>query len=163
MHHHEADVEKVRLIRLLDSARLRTLTILEGIDGDRVVHQDTGWRVKDVVGHIVFWEEEALAALVALKEGTAYTIADFVSFDAYNQQDFRRRRNQPFLQIQDDLHAVRYRLKAALVALPPERFEGYMLFPWPQWGTLSHMIAIMAAHEYEHASEIVSAVEADTA
>lgn len=162
MHPHEADAEKAHLIRLLDDARLRTLTVLEGIDGDCVVHPDTGWRAKDVVGHIVFWEEEALASLVALKEGTIYTIPDFVSFDAYNQQDYQRRRDQPFLQIQDDLRTVRDRLKAALVALPPERFQGYMLFPWPQGGTLSDMIAIMAAHEDEHVSEIVRAVEAHT-
>ena len=162
MHHHEADAEKARLIRLLDDARLRTLTILESVNGDHVVHRDTGWRAKDIVGHIVFWEEEALASLVALKEGTTYTIPDFVSFDAYNQQDYQRRRDRPFLQIQDELRTVRNRLKAALVALPPERFEGYMLFPWPQGGTLSDMIATMVAHEYEHVSEIVRAVEART-
>ena len=156
MHHHEADVEKARLIRLLDSVRLRTLTILEGIDGDRVVYPDTGWRVKDVVRHIVFWEEEALASLVALQEGTTYIISDFISFDAYNQQDFQRWRDRPFLQIQDDLRTVRDRLKATLIALPPERFKGHIRFPWPQSGTLSDMIAIMAAHEREHASEILS-------
>jgi hypothetical protein len=162
MHHHEADAEKARLVRLLDNTRLRTLTILEGIDGDRVVHPDTGWRVKDVVRHIVFWEEEALAALIALREGATYTIPDFVSFDAYNQQDFQRRRDQSFLQIQDDLRTVRNRLKTALIALPPERFDGTMLFPWPQGGTLSAMMAIMAGHECEHVNEIVSAVEART-
>ncbi|HVO68434.1 MAG TPA: DinB family protein [Aggregatilineaceae bacterium] len=162
MHHHEADAEKARLIRLLDNTRLRTLTLLQGIDGDRVVHQDTGWRVKDVVRHIVFWEEEVLAALIALKENTTYIIGDFFSFDAYNHQDFQRRRDQPFLQIQDDLRTVRDRLKAALVALPPERFEGTMLFPWPQGGTLSDMMAIMAGHECEHVNEILSAVEART-
>lgn len=154
----EAIVEKRCLIQLLDDARQDTLAILKQVDPEQVVHLRSQWRVKDVVGHIALWEEEALTALLALRDGRIYTIADFVSFDAYNEVDYRRRRDQPFTSILDDLRTVRARLKATLWAVPPERFSGIMRYPWPWEGTLGELIETMAAHEREHAREIAAAV-----
>lgn len=156
----EAALEKRCLVQILDNARQDTLAALDAIDPEKVVHSSSGWRVKDLVGHIVFWEEEALASLLALKEGKVYTIAEFISFDAYNDQDFKRRRSQPFNQILSDLHTTRERLKMALLAVPPERFSGIIRFPWPWQGTLTDLIMTMAAHEREHAREILRVAEA---
>jgi hypothetical protein len=155
----QAEAEKSLLVRRLDAARRDTLAILEGADEALIVHADTGWRVKDVVAHILVWEEEALASLLALKEGRRYTIAEFGSFEAYNQRDFERRYDTPFARLKTELHDTRERMKAALLVLPPERFEGLMLFPWPSSGTLGLMMEIMAAHEREHAEAIRQAVE----
>jgi hypothetical protein len=154
----EVEMEKRRLIQLLDDTRRTTVHILHEVNTDRVVHAESGWQVKDLVGHIVFWEEEALAWLLALKEGRIYTIAEFVSFEAVNHHDYQRRRDHTYQHILDDFHAVRDRLKAALLALPAERFDQVMRFPWPWRGTLSEMIETMAAHEREHALEIVAAL-----
>jgi uncharacterized protein (TIGR03083 family) len=158
----EIDREKARLIGLLDEARAYTLAVLDGLDPARRVHPATGWRVKDVVAHILVWEEEALLALQALSDGRSfYTIPNFVSFDDYNRRDYERRKDVPLDQLLADLHAVREDAKAILQALPPERFTGTMPFPWPWAGSLSEMMAIMAAHERGHSTEIARAVPPD--
>ncbi|MBI5957123.1 MAG: DinB family protein [Chloroflexi bacterium] len=161
MQPYEMDVEKRRLIQLLDQTRKDTLLILSQVKAEQVIHPDSGWQVKDLVGHIVFWEEEAAAWLLALKEGRIYTIAEFESFEAVNHHDFKRRRDHTYQHILDDLHAVRERMKAALLALPTERFEGMLRFPWPWRGSLSEMIETMVAHEREHAFEIMRIISVD--
>jgi hypothetical protein len=156
----DIDAEKARLIDDLDSARRRTLDILKDADENRIVHPASGWRVKDVVAHILIWEEEALAALRARQQGETYTIADFDSFEQYNARALERRRDAPFEQIKTELHAVREDMKTILRALPPDRFAGVMPYPWPWMGSLSDMMMIMAAHEREHADEIRRAKQA---
>jgi hypothetical protein len=156
----DVESEKARLVGELDSARRRTLDILKDADGDHIVHPATGWRVKDVVAHILIWEEEALAALRARQKGETYTIAGFDSFESYNDRAFKRRRDAPFEQIKTELHDVREEMKTILLALPPERFAGSMVYPWPWTGSLSDMMAIMAAHERGHADEIRQATQA---
>ncbi len=154
----EAVVEKRCLIQLLDDARQTTLATLEHIDPELIVHPHSRWRVKDVVGHLAFWEEEALRSLLALRDGRIYTIAEFVSFDATNEEDFRRRHDQSFTSLLNDLRTVRERLKAVLWAMPPGRLAGVMRFPWPWEGTPGELIETMAAHEREHLREIEAAV-----
>jgi hypothetical protein len=150
--------EKDRLIRLLDATRHHTRIVLQRADPERVVHPDTGWRVKDVVGHILVWEEEALRAVSARQSGETYTIPDFQNFDDYNQADFEQRRKVPFDQLLADLESVREQLKRAILDLPPDRLEGRMDFPWPGSGTFSTMIEIMAFHEDEHCAQIEQAM-----
>jgi hypothetical protein len=156
----DVESEKARLIDELDSARRRTLSILKDADGNHVVHAATGWRVKDVVAHILIWEEEALAALRARQKGETYTITGFDGFERYNARAFERWRDTPFEQIKTGLHDVREAMKMVLRALPPERFAGLMVYPWPWAGSLSDMMAIMAAHERSHADEIRQAIQA---
>jgi hypothetical protein len=153
------DAEKARLIDDLDDARRRTLAILQDADADRIVYPDSGWCVKDMVAHILIWEVEALAALRARQKGMIYRIADFDSFDQYNERARTRYRDLPLAQIMMELHTVREAIKIILRALPPDCFAGVMAYPWPWMGSLSDMMGIMAEHERQHAAEIQQALQ----
>jgi hypothetical protein len=155
----DIDAEKARLIDDLDDARRRTLAILQDADADRIVYPDSGWCVKDVAAHILIWEVEALAALRARQKGATYTIADFDSFDQYNECARVRYRDLPLAQIMTELRTVRETIKTVLRALPPGRFAGVMAYPWPWMGSLSDLIAIMAEHERQHADDIRQALQ----
>jgi hypothetical protein len=155
----DIDAEKARLIDDLDDARRRTLAILQDADENCVVYPDSGWRVKDMAAHILIWEVEALAALRARQKGGTYTIADFDSFDQYNERARLRYRDLPLTQIMAELHTVRETIKAILRALPPERFAGVMAYPWPWMGSLGDLMAIMAEHERQHADDIRQALQ----
>ena len=83
------------LIALLDEARAYTLAEFGGADPTLVVHAGSGWTVRDVAGHILAWENVALQAVQALESGApAYTIPDFVSFDAMNARLREQQRAQ---------------------------------------------------------------------
>ncbi len=149
------DLEKARLIRLLDEARASTLAVLERVDPARCVHPETGWCVKDVVAHILAWEEESLRSLQALRDDQPYyTIPDFASFDEYNRRRYEDYTPLPLDRLLANLHTVREETIAILRVLPPARFTDTMPFPWPWEGTLSEMMEVMAAHERIHITEI---------
>jgi hypothetical protein len=154
----DANAEKARLVGLLDDARAHTRAVLDGVDGERDVYSDTGWRVKDVIGHILVWEEEAVKAALARQKGESYVIPDFSGFDEYNRRDYEQRRDQPFERLCAALESVRDELKDAINALSVEQMEGQMVFPWWLSGTVSQLIEIMALHEREHADQIARAV-----
>jgi hypothetical protein len=150
----DIEAEKVRLIFELDNARRRLLDILKDADENRVVYPVSGWRVKDMVAHVLIWEEEALLFLRAMQKGERYTIVDFVSFESYNERAIATRRETPYDELKASLHAVRDEMKTILRALPPERFAGMVMWPWPWMGSLSGMIEVMVEHERSHAEEI---------
>lgn len=154
------DSEKSHLVVLLDEARAYTRSVLHDTDPQRVVHRISGWTVRDVVGHILVWEEEALRALQALHAGQpAYTIPDFVSFEDYNAHCVTRWQGESFEEIVASLDTVRERIKTLLLSMPPDRFEHAICFPWPAEGTLSMLMLIMAAHERGHVVEIARALD----
>lgn len=143
------------LIALLDEARAYTLAVLGGADSTLIVHTGSGWTVRDVAGHILAWEQVALRAVQALESGApAYTIPDFVSFDAVNVRLREQQRSLSFDDIRRELSEVRKQLKAVLTTLPAERFTNVFAFPWPGSGSLSKLVLIIAAHERGHAVEI---------
>lgn len=157
---HVIEAEKQRLIVLLDEARCLTNTALDAVDPDHIVHVATQWTAKDVVGHILVWEEEALRSLEALAAGEGhYVIADFTTFEAYNARDAARRRDHTLAHLRAELTRVHEHAKAILSDLPAEAFAQVFPFPWPWAGTLSEMMAIMAAHERSHAQEILDVTE----
>ncbi len=149
------------LIALLDEARAYTLAVLGGADPMLVVHAGSGWTVRDVAGHILAWENVALQAVQAFESGApAYTIPDFVSFDAMNARIREQQRALSFDSIRRELTEVRKAFKAALEAIRPDRYATVLPFPWPGSGSLSKLVLIIAAHERGHAVEIGRTVAA---
>lgn len=153
----DGDIRHV--IALLDEARAYTLAVLGGADPAQVVHPGSGWTVRDVAGHILAWEVEALRALQALESGAAaYAIPDFVSFEVTNARLRDQQRALSFADVQRELVAVRQQFKAVLTAFPADRFADEFDFPWPGRGTIAELVLIIAAHERGHAVEIGRAV-----
>ncbi|MBN1200933.1 MAG: DinB family protein [Anaerolineae bacterium] len=146
--------EIARLIRVLDKVRERTLSALDSVDPESVLHPASGWRVKDVVMHIAAWDDEAAKALRAYCDGISYAIAGYTNEDAFNQAVYEQYRDQPFENIKAELDAARERFKAAIRALPADRLDGDMVYPWRGVGTARELPGLMATHEKQHADEI---------
>ncbi len=77
--------EKKRLLDLLANAHTVLHTTLEGIDPELSVHTDSGWRIRDIIGHIATWDREVVKSLSAFQAGTEYSNPD-LDEDAFNQQ-----------------------------------------------------------------------------
>jgi hypothetical protein len=148
--------EKNRLIDYLNETREDLLVVLKDVPKDRIVYADSGWRVKDIIGHLTMWEQHALTALQAYRNGGSFVL-DYQDEDQFNQAEIEQRRDLSFEVLYEDWITVRDELKNAVNDCPLELFGKTMMHPWQLSGTLSSLIESMAVHEREHTQAIQAA------
>ncbi|MEJ2208001.1 MAG: DinB family protein [Anaerolineae bacterium] len=90
--------------------------LASGVSGD--------WSVRDIIAHVTWWEEEALAHLPTILAGgqpPRYSTT-YGGIDAFNEQMMKQRKNLPLAEVlrqRDEVHA---RLIAFLETVPEEHF-----------------------------------------
>ena len=141
---------------MLDESRAKTRSALEGVDSEKVIYAESGWRVKDILAHLTAWEVEVTTSIRAYNEYKEYTIPDFTSDDDYNEMIFRRYYYTPVAQTLADWEAVRAGLISAIRAIPPERFDGQIMCPWKKYSAIDGIVRDMVNHEAEHLHDILN-------
>ena len=145
------------LVVLLDDTRKASRVFLKGIDPDMVVYKESGWRTRDIIGHLTDWDIVAVQGLNAYMQGEVYLIPDYSGFDAFNHPKAQARWTQPVDAIFAEWEANHMALKDAVRALPADKLGEIIRLPWHEDGSLRVMIRIMAGHEHEHVEDIVRA------
>lgn len=75
--------EERRLLDLLTQSYSAAHATLEGIDLEIRVYPDSGWRIRDILGHIATWDREVANSLRAFRVGQEYAIPN-LGEDAFN-------------------------------------------------------------------------------
>lgn len=96
---------------------------------------------KDFVGHLAAWEAELVQTLHAVAQGQPGSLWSISDFDAFNQEQARRRAHLTLAEQVAELHSVRANLIAALQQLPDAVLEQ------PR---ISRTLAYMPLHDAEH-------------
>jgi hypothetical protein len=152
-------VEETRnlMVQLLDVTQRNTRSALSSIDPERVVFNDNPtWRVRDVIGHIGVWNGEAAHSLRAHAGGGEYhCIKSEAEYDQYNGLAVVERRSWHIDQVWAEYEASCDQLKLLVETMPAEVWNGDMLYPWNEKGTVRNLIEVMMKHEVEH-REIIS-------
>jgi len=150
--------EKRRLIELLTQTHSTTHEILEGVDPDLMIYPDSGWRIRDIIGHIATWDRQVATSLVAFLVGEEYAIPDHDE-DAFNEQDVLRQQDLATQQVFEEWEQAREDLKEAVEEIPVDLFPGDVLYPWgDERGTIAFLVETMIEHDIEHQQEIVKAI-----
>jgi len=79
-----------------------------------------GWSVKDLIGHVASWEEEALKALPLVLEGRRPP--RYGGIDRFNAGQIEMRRSQTLYQVVKELKDTHSRLLHYLEAAPEAAF-----------------------------------------
>jgi hypothetical protein len=82
------------------------------------------WSVKDILGHVTTWEEEALKSLPLILEGRKppkYSVL-YGGIDAFNAQESERRRGLPLADTLNQLQTTHARLVFFVEGAPEEQF-----------------------------------------
>lgn len=146
--------EAEALILLLDESRRAMLAVLEQVSPETVVHEDSGWRVQDLIGHVTYWEIVVVEGLRACLAGKEYLMSGLPDLNAINEREAQQRRAWTFQQIRDESERVRQEFKTLLWAFPPEKLVEPFRYPWGQMGSVPALVKNMAEHEDEHRLEI---------
>ena len=134
---------------LLREAHKELLAAIDGLTPEQMaIPVFADWSVKDILAHIVSWEEYTLLDLQRVARGHMPALASFkqADVDNFNALVMSLRRNFPLAQVMYELEANRKAIIAALDALPDERLvQGQFARIWA---------SIAAVHDREHTEDI---------
>jgi hypothetical protein len=121
---------------------------LDDVDLEMVVHKETGWRVRDVVGHIATWDREVAKSLRANMAGFEYLTPDLDEDEnEFNEAAVREQRKLTSEQILDEFEKAYDELWVAIVDISPDRFPGELLYPWgDERGDITKLVEYFIEH-----------------
>ncbi len=141
--------DREEVYSLLEAAHKELLAAIDGLTPEQMaipVFDD--WSVKDILAHIVSWEEYTLLDFQRVARGHMPALASFKQRDVdnWNAMVMSLRRDFPLDQVMHELEANRKATIAALDALPDERLaQSQFARIWA---------AITAGHDHEHSEDI---------
>jgi len=152
-------VERKALVDRLQESHSTTRDVVDGVDSEFPVHTDTGWTVRDILGHIGAWDIQAAKSLRAFGKGNEHSLGD-QDDEAFNQQQYRRLRELDPQRSHAAWEGARDELIAAVEKLPDELGAGVLLYPWGDRGSLAQLVDEMIEHDVEHRDELIGAISA---
>ena len=152
-------VERKELVDRLKDSHSTTRDVVDGVDSEFPVHTDTGWTVRDILGHIDAWDIQAAKSLRAFGMGNEHSVGD-LDEEAFNQQEYRRLRELDPQQSHAAWEGARDEFITAVEQLPDELGAGVLLYPWGERGSLAQLVDEMIEHDVEHRDELIEAIRA---
>jgi hypothetical protein len=141
--------DREEVYSLLEQAHRELLATIDGLTPEQMaIPVFADWSVKDILAHIVSWEEYTLLDFQRVARGHVPALASFRQRDVdnFNAVVMSLRRNFPLDQVMYELEANRKATIAALDAIPDERLaQGQFARIWA---------TITAGHDHEHAEHI---------
>ncbi len=151
--------DKRRLLELLAQTHAATRAKLAGINLDLPVYPDSGWRIRDIIGHIATWDRQVAKSLDAYRLGKEYAIPNLDETN-FNEQTVLGQQEMTAQQIFEEWEQAREDFKQAVEEISLDQFPGDLLYPWgDERGTIAHLVKMMTEHDVEHRDEIVKALK----
>lgn len=145
--------ETRRLFQLLSENYAQAVAELANFDSHAVIYAESGWRVQDIVGHLLAWDTEVVRALKAYRGGGEYHIPDY-ELENFNHMSHEKRKNQPAEQVYVDWFDMREQLKIVVATMTPEQLAGEMTNPSGRRGKANDLIEEIMSHQREHFADI---------
>lgn len=165
----ESQISKVQILENIDRERSQLETLLVSLEKDQMLAPvlENNWTVKDVLAHIVAWEqrmqlwiEQSLRGETPQRPAPGYTWEDL---DRLNAETYEANRARSYEDIQADFETS-YRTALATVQnlseadlIEPDRFA------WRAGVPLWYLVSANTWEHYaEHADDIRRRLELDT-
>ncbi|HEX6269874.1 MAG TPA: DinB family protein [Anaerolineales bacterium] len=157
-----------RFLQRLTEARDRLLDAIAGLDETMLTTENVvdGWSVKDMLGHIVSWNDEFRASIQGILEGKhlgyEYRISEADDFGQWNKHQVAGKRNWSWQRIRTDFDRD-YREAFELIGrLQPSDFRKRGVTPWkraavdkpPETESVETLVTYHWRHINQHARMI---------
>jgi hypothetical protein len=158
-------------LAVLDEHRGRLLELLARVpEAERATPGIGGgeWSVKDLVGHLAFWEELAVDAVEAWRREERPLVADYFDagqegIDAANAENHRRKASWDYEEVRTDADAVHDRLVAMIGEMSDEEWRRKAPYPTERRKTMVSLLGSIVgapAGSFAHASAHLPDLEA---
>jgi hypothetical protein len=149
--------DKAALIERIDYVRDRIAALIEGVEPDTVIHDGSGWRLRDVLAHIAAWQGEAVAAGYSHIAGQGELPRRDIA--RFNQAAYEEWARLGAPDVLDAWQAVYDDLKDMVRRAPAEAWTDEFVYPWSEKGTLATLVRSILSHDAEHVAEIRAALD----
>ena len=138
-------------------ARAALLTAIDGLGMEEMtVPKVEGiWTIKDLMGHLVSWEEALLIPLRNYAQGSPFIPESIPDHDAWNAAQASRKRELSIQTIKSEMVIVRQEILRIAEQLAAQQWKEVLPAPWGGRSTIAHMIDGLAWHEEEHLKSIL--------
>ena len=157
---------RAALVETLEASLRDALGALEGIDPERVIYADSGWKVRDLIAHVAAWESEMYRSLATFHQGGSYAIPDY-NLEQFNWAVYEARKDWSYSQSVEALKKAREQVKSIAMAMTDRLFSAPLLYPWHDRGEVAYLFNQILWHQNEHMGHILLAasytVESDMA
>ena len=153
--------EKKRLLDALTKSHLAVRRKLDDIDFELIVYAETGWRVRDIVGHIATWDREVAKSLRAYMAGFEYLTPDLDEEEnQFNEAAVREQQKLTSQQILEEFEKAYDELWVAIADIPSDHFPGELRYPWgDERDSIAQLVEYMIEHAVEHQEEILKTIQ----
>ena len=151
---------KENILTRLSDSHSELEQALEGLDLELVIHPDTGWCIRDILGHIATWDRVLIHTIQTFLEGSEYVIPGMVGDETdYNARRVVEQRKLSSSKILTEWNQAGEDFITLVQQIPTDKFFDELAFPWgEERGSVSVMIEYMIEHNGEHQAEILQAV-----
>ncbi len=145
------------LLKSLADSHSSLNAMIDGIDPEMIVYADSGWRIRDIIGHIATWIHQTAKSLRAYQAGSEYSITNLEE-DDFNEKTVRVQRAMTAQQVYGEWEQAREDLNHAIEGIPLDLFPGDLLYPWgDDRGSIADLVEFVTGHNTEHRDEILQA------
>ncbi len=149
------------LLKRLSDTHVSLQETLEGVELEQIIYKDTGWRIRDILGHIATWDRVLIHAIQTYLNGSEYVIPGMVGDETdYNAEKVEEQRKLPTSETLNEWNQAREDFIDAVRQVPTDRLSDELAFPWgDERGSFTLMIEYMIEHNGEHQEEILKALK----
>jgi hypothetical protein len=149
--------QKEDIIHRLADTHAALKETIEGLDLEQVIHNDTGWRIRDIIGHIATWDRVLIHAIQTYLNGSEYVLPGMDGDETdYNAEKVEEQRKLSPPEILQEWNQAREDFIDVVRKIPADKFNNELVFPWgDERGSVSLMIEYMIEHDGEHQEEIL--------
>ena len=149
-----SETAKQSLLDLMEETHSDLLNTIVNVDLEIIIHNDSGWRGREMLSHIGAWDREVAKGLHEYLSGGEYLIPDYDE-DRYNDQAAKAQQNMTTTEIIVDWKSARKELIEAVEMIPVDSFSGDLQYPWgDERGTIYDLGKYLCDHDIEHKEEI---------
>ncbi|HBX69506.1 MAG TPA: hypothetical protein DEH25_09025 [Chloroflexi bacterium] len=149
---------KEQLIQWLEESHKKIERLVAQIDSHQEIYPD--WTIREILAHFTGWDDAVVASLRSHAAGGIPEVMAPRGPDFYNAATVTERETLDFDLIYREWQTTHEQLKITIQALPPEKMEASIVFPWGERGNVENLvIGLTSGHEMSHAKDIEAAMK----
>jgi hypothetical protein len=149
---------KQDLIQKLKDSRDKLHQVIQDADINKIIYHDGGWRARDIMLNIAYWEFEGAKSLNAFADNSEYVVPNFYERqNEINKETFLKFKDQDYSDLELYFDKGREELISALNRFSDNDLSKEVMAFYGGKTSIVEFIDVLIDHEQAHLADIVKA------